>query len=420
MKKYLSILSVVMVFAAIIGACYAENNANIGVMQPNPQVGATQPNPATGAQPPTGSGVTQPGANPNMQPPSGTGPGQPTAMTGQQTCPSTCLTTQPACSAVTVSVDDQYVYILAGNMLYRYAKNTLSNYGTPVPQAPQVPCNPCNTCGMNPCAPTCTTCGKATPCVPPANVCAPTGCGPCPPVPVCPISSDALGMAMDNSYVYVLRGNMLYKYAKSALNTCGISVPNYPTTPVSLCGVPGNICPPVGAGPCSLSTNAVVSPQVQATIDCLNQLCGCELDKAYLVAMLQIQPSVISISTVATQYATGTNLQDFAMNSVSDANSITNEFSGWLRTKFCMNVAICVPPVNPAFDICNLKLNGPGEFDSIYRAEIVRYYVDEIALSQVYVCRGQDCEILKAAKKIIENDQERIKELTRTRCGSCL
>ena len=75
------------------------------------------------------------------------------------------------------------------------------------------------------------------------------------------------------------------------------------------------------------------------------------------------------------------------------------------------------PPAPGGWNICNI--NHPGrEFDEAYKSQLIQFYVDEIALSQVEIERGLDCQVKLWAAKVIRNDQIRIARLTRcTVCG---
>jgi hypothetical protein len=308
-------------------------------------------------------------------------------------------------------VDNTYLYILHGGILFRYEKSSLNACGTPL-------------AGVMP-----STC-------PPTGFSTPTGAGPCP-TGVCPANAYPTtvgptslspspiagadmpsGITVDENSVYVLQGGMLYRYDKNNLSACGTIIPQAPVVPYAPFG---STCPPIGAGPCpSIQTAPTPSSQAQATINCLSQLCGPELDKSYLLTIMQLQPCIIALSQPAISYATRTSLQNFALNSMASAQATIDETTRILNTQFCLDLTVCAPTLATEFDICKLAVTWSPEQDAAYKSQIIQYYVDEIAVSQVYALRGQDAYIKELACRIIKHDRRRIDDLRHNRCGLCL
>lgn len=197
------------------------------------------------------------------------------------------------------------------------------------------------------------------------------------------------------------------------------SAPCYPC-PAPTCTTT-TVCPTsasIGCGPCATcSTVAGLDANGRSMLACLKKLCGVDADRAYLQSMMQLNMWMLSLSDASATQLGATSLQDFATNSIADARSNITRAKAWLKSKFCMTVTACVPGVSPSLNICN-TIPPSKAFDDAYKNQMIQYYVDEIALSQVEVAQGLDCQVKAFAQKTIENDQARIYKLTRCRiCG---
>jgi hypothetical protein len=132
--------------------------------------------------------------------------------------------------------------------------------------------------------------------------------------------------------------------------------------------------------------------------------------------VIQLNLSVLAVSDAAAVHLGTTSLQDYATNSIADSRSTVGKAQGWLKTKYCLDVAACPPSLGTGFDICNI--NRPGkEFDDTYKNQVIQYYLDEIAFSQVEIERGLDSQVKAFAAATIKNDQVRINRLRR--CAVC-
>jgi uncharacterized protein (DUF305 family) len=171
-----------------------------------------------------------------------------------------------------------------------------------------------------------------------------------------------------------------------------------------------------GAGPCAIPAIGGPSACVQQTIACMQSVSGVEVDKAYLQAMIQLNLSGLSVSDAAAVHLGTTSLQDFATNAIADARSDVRKSQDWLASKYCLTVTACAPSLGAGFDICAPRRTSK-ELDDAYRSQMVQFYLDEIALSQVMVQRGLDCDVKKYAAESIRHDQKRIAMLRR--CSAC-
>ena len=146
-------------------------------------------------------------------------------------------------------------------------------------------------------------------------------------------------------------------------------------------------------------------------------LTGADVDRAYLQGVISLNMSILALSDAAAVHLGTTTLQDFATNSIADSRSNISKAQGWLRTKFCLDTTACMPSLSPGFDICNTDRPGKA-FDDDYKNQLVQYYLDEIALSQVELERGLDSQVKAFAWQTIKDDQTRISKLRR--CGVCI
>ncbi|MCL5104667.1 MAG: hypothetical protein M1133_11230 [Armatimonadetes bacterium] len=416
MKGRLFIMSVLLVIVAVCGTGYGKPNRNAKAAKPRASASApvvpraVVPSAAEPSMPPAipgaaaASETAAPSAAPSAPAAEGAGPSAPVA------APVAATVGMPSTG---VAVDGNYVYVLQEGKLYKFAKADVSACGTAI--GPSAACPPgagpaaastCTGISYIPGFPsakttvtTCTPCPTAPPCPTPsgAGPCpTPSGAGPCPTPPPCPAEPPAPTV------------------------TCASCIPAPTTT-----------CPPQsdsacttttvsagpGCGPTACPPIATVSQKTQAAIDCMRSLGGIDVDVAYLQAMIQLNQSVLAVSDAAAIHLGTTSLQNYATNSILDSRSRISQAKGWLNTKYCMYVTTCAPSLDgSALDIC--KVDRPGKvFDDAYRNQMVQYYIDEIAISQVEVEKGLDSEVKAAAAKTIKENQIRISRLKR--CNSC-
>lgn len=421
MKVHLLSICIALVAVSICGAAYAQSSQTPGMPGATLAPGVSPRMTAPSLGQPTLSG-TMPSSTAPMQPneaaivpvPAVSGAG-PAAMA------------MPAGAATAMTTDNNYIYVMQGGMLYKFPKSSINACGTPMSAI----------CGAGPACPTCTGISyipgypsqsiTATTCAP-----CPSGCGPAQTTVICGTCKQPCPAPAP------------------ACGPCGLNCPSCPTpcpapcpqpctppcpapcpTQPSSCNPCGPTCPQptmscastvmpasVGAGPCSTCPPvATVSVCTQNTICCLQALCGAEADKAYLQALIQLNQSTLALSNSTADHLGSTSLQDYATNSIGDSRSRISQSTRWLKTKYCMDVTVCTPGLSLALNICAVERYG-REFDDAYRAQLVQYYVDEIAISQVEMERGLDCQVKAYAATVIRQNQERIRRLTR--CNSCI
>lgn len=410
MRVQLLGICVAMVFVSI---CGAGNTAPSNVKpKPTPMKvlrTAAPANPALKAP-----GVTQPTLSGSM--PSAAIPAAPNKAETQPSAggigagPSATATQATANKAVmegatAMTTDANYVYVMHGGMLYKFAKSDVSVCGTPFP--PAEPCPPCNPCGTISYIPGYTgSCISTTTCTP-----CPVGSGPsqttiqCLPGPVQPCPSPCPTHSPGPCPVPCPPAQ------PSSCDPCAPPCPQptaYCTTVVSAA---------TGAGPCAACPPvATVTACGQATVNCLQTLCGAEADKAYLQALIMLNMQVLALSDASAQYLGTTSLQNYATNSIADSKTRIHKSERWLKSKFCLAVTACPPSLSPGFDICDIRALG-REFDESYKSQLVQFYVDEIAISQVVLERGLDCQVKELAAQVIRDNQARIERMKR--CGIC-
>ena len=329
----------------------------------------------------------------------------------------TASTTTSSPNDLAIAVDADSVYVVQNGMLYRYSKFNLGSAGTPIPPAAAgagpASCPPAGQAmsyipgsnfdltitssspttipvplppgaGPVPCDPCAPPCPAVKPCCPSSIVsCTPPELCPCPKIQP---SDDPCAAAQCPS-------------------ECVVTTSTVPSGP--------------GTGPCALPPIGNLSACAQETVDCLNELSGVDVDRAYLQAIMQLNLQVLSISDAASVRLGSTSLQDFATNSIADSRASIAKAQKWLKTKYCLEVQACTPPLSAGFefDICNLRGSSKA-FDEEYKNQVVQLYLDEIALSQVELQRGLDCQVKAFAADTIKNNQLRISRMRRcTICG---
>lgn len=435
MKGLLSVFCALLVLAVLCSASYGKSSPAkatkpaMRTMRTNMPAGSAKAaKPAVAAVPATGNVM------PNM-------PAAPAAVpadTTQPSMPATAPAAGPAMSGTTAAAsgpaltsDSSFVYVLQEGKLYKFPKNSLSACGTAVPTS----CAPCPPAACNPCPPTCTPCPTGagpvcpsctgmtfipgfgsstctvttiTPCPQPAT----TGAGPCAPsctTAPCPVPSTTV-TCTPNVPAVCNPCPTPNCTPCDPCNKCRAAATYASTSTTMQCG------PCVGAGPCAIPAIATLDSCGQALLDCINAVCGAEADKAYLTGMVQINRSVLALSDASAVHLGSTSLQNYATNSIGDSQDRISTSMKYLRNKYCLAVSAGCPPSLGGLNICNI--NQPGrEFDEAYKAQLIQYYVDEIAISQAEIDRGLDCQVKQFAATTIKQDQDRINRLQR--CGVC-
>lgn len=313
---------------------------------------------------------------------------------------------------VAIAVDAEYVYVIQNGMLYKYPKANVGAAGSTLPPSAATGAGPaCPAMGQGmsyiPGPSSTLTITSSVPCIPvtppgagPGDPCAP----PCPPpVSCCPSSIVSCTPPTQCPCPKIQPGEEACARPECPSN-CVITTSTVPAGP--------------GAGECTLAPIASVSECARQALDCLNQLCDVEADKAYLQSMMQLNLQVLTISHAAATRLGTTNLQDFAINSVADSREIVAKAQKWLRTKYCLEVQACAPSLGTVgFDICSVPAASKA-FDEEYKTQLVQHYMDEIALSQAELQRGLDCQVKEFAAETIKNNQVRIARISRcTLCG---
>lgn len=453
MKVQLLGICVALIAVSICGAGYAQSNPNPAAIQPGARLGApampkatapsigqpslsgtvpsstapVAPNAATTTPVPgtTGAGpgvtgmpsTTRPGTTaapmgrPSTAMPGTTGAvpmGSPTTI-----APGTGMTVAEVMGAATsMTTDANNVYVISGGMLYKFSKADITNCGIQFPPAQPCPSGAgpaCNLCGTISYIP-----GPTAQCI---NV---TTCCPCPPE----------GGA----------GKVEIRCNPNCAQVCPTTCPSPATCPTGCvpecpcqlscdpCGKPApavteacttvTVAAGLGAGTCAACPPiGTPSACAQQLIDCLRSLSGPEVDKAYLQGLITINLQILTVSDSAATHLGTTRLQNAATNSVADSGSRSNMAKRWLRSKFCLDITACPPSSVAGFDICEILCGqtSSAAFDQMYRNQLVQFYIDEIAISQVMLERGCDSQVRDAAARIIKEDQERIARLLRCR-----
>jgi uncharacterized protein (DUF305 family) len=156
---------------------------------------------------------------------------------------------------------------------------------------------------------------------------------------------------------------------------------------------------------------------MQATIASLQSLSGVGADTAYLQAVIQLNLSVMALSEASAQQLGTTSLQDYATNSIVASKSAVSKAQSWLKTKYCLETTTCAPSMaGSGLDICSIDRPGK-QFDEAYKNQMIQFYIDEIALSQVAMQNALDSQVKAEAAATIKNDQVRISRLKR--CNVC-
>lgn len=323
-----------------------------------------------------------------------------------------------------VAVDNQAVYVVSGNQLWKINKAT-----------GQLIC--CTTLPSPQSQPAATGAGPSV--TQPGAIQASAGAGP---TSAGQMNTPA-SVAVDDSTVYVVRDNQFMRFSKDNLQLLGCSnlpVPQCqpaasgagpagsyvcppgsvmfqptvcppgsvsvmpPSSYASWCGAgPAAVCPPgpifVSSSACPPSTiNVGVGPTCVSQLTGIGKLGSCQLDQTYIRMLIQANNADIAYSQLAQQKATQPMLREFATREIAIKCAENQQLQKWLYDWYDTQASV---GVNPTDTETYNKLNGMSgsSFDVAYMQAILNANAEVDAASKVVQQRVARPELGRVAGK---------------------
>lgn len=227
------------------------------------------------------------------------------------------------------------------------------------------------------------------------------------------------GIAVDDSAIYILRGDQLVKLNKNTMEVVStvtlpamrggmaMVMPSQPVSPAASGSGPGNqICLPApgipsGAGP---------SQSVQSLADRISTMPVAESELAYLNAIIESKNAQFAWSKLAADNASRADLRRFANRILDESPSITSRLSRRLRDWYQVRAATSLTPEDTQILNTLQTLQG-RDFDIAYMQAMLSQLQGSMALSRSIASRSAREELVQTANSIADNDARKIQQL---------
>ena len=357
---------------------FAGTNIAAGDVNPIPSANQATPNAIPqpsmpGVQAPSVPAAPAQGPQVQPKPSNGQQPSLP-AMTGAG------VSIDSTCPPSSIAVDSNFVYVIQGNQIIKFGKTDMRALA--VGTIPQMTMPGAQGAGPQPTAPAPTQ--PAGACVPAQPVQAYDPCVPCPPGSGPAITPTALVTSVNAQCVPV-------QGALPAVPSCA-----------------------VGAGPSTtaLRTDLVPRPEMLQISQNMAQLVPCDLDKAYLQMVLQMDAGATSWSNLARDKASRSDLRHFAGRAADADSQIDVKFAGWLHSWYGLSSRPYEEPTYLDNQVLNnLQLLSGCEFDIAYMQAMMAHYSELIIMSCDVMKRAAHSELATTAETISQRATVQLQQL---------
>lgn len=348
---------------------------------------------------------------------------------------------------------------------------------------PCVPYNPCPPKAIPPC-------GTATKAIPACNACYPTPqqVAATHPAPCCAVGAGPVtqqmqqtptmcgcAMTTDGTYVYVMQGNQLLKFASSDLSFVTSTAYPPPPSPAPATSGSGPSAAPSssgssdqmnqmnqmsqpnsqnapsmampwagqqsGSGPqvqsgtqsqsgamnmanapsspaCTMKTDLSTRPEVQQKIAAMQQMQPAAFERGYLQMIVQAHAAGISWSQLATTKAVHADLRRFAQRMADHESSTNMTFINWLQKWYSTTPQQFLSPSQTDSAVTNNLQNLSGqEFEVAYIQAMVNHLSEAIALSQMAQTMATHPEAKKAAMTMANGHTTDLQQIRKMASG---
>lgn len=205
-------------------------------------------------------------------------------------------------------------------------------------------------------------------------------------------------VTVDDSAVYVLRGNELLKLDKNTLQIISSTT----LTPVPAGGAAAGAT--AGAGPSPAPPSPMtVRPETQQTITQMRCMSPADLDQSYMRAVMQAHGGAIAWSKLAETRATHPELRDFARRIVREESQINTQFSrdmqGWYGVRATRDMQR--PSAADQAILNNLQSLCGRDFEIAYMQAMITHLTESIAMAQDAMPRLTHSELRETAQSMV-------------------
>lgn len=213
-------------------------------------------------------------------------------------------------------------------------------------------------------------------------------------------------IAVDDDYIYILRGNEVFKLQKSDLKI--ISTGTLPPTPAmnSAGGeMPGGAM--AGQGPA-----VTTRPEMEQVMQNMRQMQPSQFEQSFLGNMIRHHQGAIELSQLALTKATHPELRKFAENVITKQSREQRQFASWLKNWYKASSVKQPRPIDDQMT-SNLRNLSGRDFEIQYMRDMIIHHSEAVSMGQSAEQKAVHPEVKTAAANIVKQQSAEINELRR-------
>jgi len=245
------------------------------------------------------------------------------------------------------------------------------------------------------------------------------------------MSGMGCGISVDDSAVYVMRGNEILKLDKNDLHVISSQTIPPPSGAGTGAGpqnmqqgtqgtmlAPQSVPMPTpsvtsGAGPVLPATEMMTDrPFVVDLLSSMQTMPCNQLEQTYIQAIVQSHDAAIAWSRLAETKANRPRLQQFAQKVISDESRINRRFISWDKSWFKVTPTTAILP-DDRNELTRLQSLSGQDFDIAYMRAMITHFSEAIDLSNLVATKATHPQ-LKAAAASMAKEHERQRQQLRT------
>jgi uncharacterized protein (DUF305 family) len=184
-------------------------------------------------------------------------------------------------------------------------------------------------------------------------------------------------IAVDDSFVYVVRGNQLLKLGKDNLQIQSTAMLPVRTTQMAMMMSPSPGMT-MGAGPMAISASCPagigLSGAGPSAIQAMQGQGSSQVERVYMGTALKMQQGAIAWSELAQQRATRAELRNFAADYAVQARQMQDEYTDSLRDWYGVRMSDVQMPPDYADTYSNLQSMSGQDFDIAYMCAMQNHF----------------------------------------------
>jgi uncharacterized protein (DUF305 family) len=215
-------------------------------------------------------------------------------------------------------------------------------------------------------------------------------------------------IAVDNTAIYIVRGNELLKLDKKSLKIIRRTVlSTMPTSGMQEMNMPS--ARPIGKGS-MLERWMKLRPEMQGLLRRMEQIPSAQFDQEFITNMIRHHSGAIVMSQLALERATHPELRQFARHVIDVQSKENVQFADWLKSWCNVSVPASSMTTDQAI-VAQLKELHGRDFEIEYMRAMIGHHTEAIDMSEIAEQRATHPKLSSAASNIIKNQSAEIEQL---------